>query len=796
MKTSFVRTAAASLLAMAVALSADAKTWDFSTVPDADQALLNADATGWKYESNNNRWLNQSTFTDSPLMANGTELSLTAGLKFTATGADNIRVDAKKGSVTLNKKTGSITIPGLKAGDKVTISAGSSSSSTARQLEYTNLTVVSGFTSSTDRQDNIGTVIADGDVTVNPTGGFYVYSITVDGEGGGTGGGGGTTPDPVSDHSVKMNPNAHQMLVTAAGGNLKYYNNADLASVDFDKAAGSVAISGKSGDWTDTYLNSVSAINFAKAQATAGDGEITNSGVNITEAKGWYESVYAKWDLLSEATSYKVYVKGGDYADFTPVDRELVRKYPSYGRVDVVGLPAGTYTVKVVPVIGGAEKADMASTAANMAVKAYDRQGFANMGGETAGAYDATGRLKPNARVLYLTAENAKTVSLEMKTSKGKTQVATGIQAILQLFEKGVEDRPLCVRLIGTVTAADVDYFESSAEGIQIKGKNYTPVNLTLEGIGDDATIHGFGFNIRNVSLVELRNFAIMWFMDDAVSINTNNSHIWVHHLDIFYGEPGSAKDQAKGDGTIDIKDDSQYITVAYNRLWDSGKASLCGMKSESGPNYIDYHHNWFDHSDSRHPRVRTMTVHVWNNYYDGVSKYGVGSTMGSSVFVESNFYRHTKNPMLISKQGTDAKGDGTFSGENGGVIKSYGNVYAEKGSGSNYTSITHLVSPTDFDCYEASSRDEQVPSTFKAKAGGTTYDNFDTNPSLMYTYTPDAAQDVPSVVCGYYGAGRLNKGDFTWEFNNATEDTNYDVIKALSDAIKVYKTTLVGIFE
>lgn len=57
------------------------------------------------------------------------------------------------------------------------------------------------------------------------------------------------------------------------------------------------------------------------------------------------------------------------------------------------------------------------------------------------------------------------------------------------------------------------------------------------------------------------------------------------------------------------------------------------------------------------------MSVHVWNNYYDGCAKYGVGATTGSSVFVESNYFRATKDPMLISLQGTDAKGSGTFSG-------------------------------------------------------------------------------------------------------------------------------------
>ncbi|MDE6370192.1 MAG: pectate lyase, partial [Duncaniella sp.] len=207
-----------------------------------------------------------------------------------------------------------------------------------------------------------------------------------------------------------------------------------------------------------------------------------------------------------------------------------------------------------------------------------------------------------------------------------------------------------------------------------------------------------------------------------------------------------------------------------------------------------DYHHNWFDHSDSRHPRVRTMTVHVWNNYYDGVAKYGVGATMGSSIFVESNFFRHTKDPMMISKQGTDAKGDGTFSGEAGGMIKSFGNLYAEKGSSSNYTVITQKASPADFDCFEAETRDEIVPDTYKTVSGGTTYNNFDTSSTLMHSYTPTPAANVPAEVTGYYGAGRLNKGDFKWNFTTA-DDTDYGVNSALKSALINYKQTLVKTF-
>lgn len=606
-------------------------------------------------------------------------------------------------------------------------------------------------------------------------------------------------PTPSGDHSVGMNTLNNQMLLQLGSGDVKYYNTADLAEVNIDKATGTVSVTPLAGDWNDEFKQNVTAIRFAKAPETGADAEISNKGVNITEAKGWLESGYAKWVPLEDASTYRVYIKGGKYSDYTRIDRELVRNYGSYGRVDMVGLPAGVYSLKVVPVIGGAEDESMASEAKEMAVKAYDRSGFAHFNNSGVGAYKDNGELKDDARVIYVTAETAKTVKCLVKQSDkdGEGTEFTGLQAIINAYQKGVETRPLAVRLIGTIRDSDMDALGSSAEGLQIKGKNNTiPMNITIEGIGDDATTWGFGFLLRNTVSVELRNFANMLCMDDCISIDTDNKYCWVHHLDLFYGNAGGDSDQAKGDGTVDIKGDSQYITVAYNRFHDSGKSSLCGMKSESGPNYIDYHHNWFDHSDSRHPRVRTMTVHVWNNYYDGCAKYGVGATTSSSVFVERNFFRHSLAPMMSSRQGTDAKGDGTFSGENGGIIKSFGNLYAEKGTADKYNVITHAMSATDFDCYEASSRDEKVPSTFKALVGGGTYDNFDTNPALMYDYTPLEASEVPAVVTGFYGAGRLNHGDFVWDLNYSGADTDYSVNTQLKAALESYKSTLVGIFE
>ena len=528
----------------------------------------------------------------------------------------------------------------------------------------------------------------------------------------------------------------------------------------------------------------------------AQDGTIANHGVEITEAKGWNESAYVKWNLYEGATTYHVYVKGGSVGStYTRIDDELVRDYGTYGRADVVGLSADAdYALKVVPVIGETEDENKASYATDIQVTPYNREGFAHFQYSGVGAYKDEGMLKDGARVLYVTRHTAKTVTCAVITnSKGGTTTCTGLQSILDAYQKGYDTTPLAIRLIGKVSLSDLDHISSSAEGLQIKGNaGYNEMNITLEGIGDDATLSGFGLLVRNCRSVELRNFAIMLCMDDAVSLDTKNSHIWVHHLDLFYGQTGSDADQVKGDGTVDLKAGTKYVTTAYCRFWDTGKSSLCGMGDDDA-NYITYHHNWFDHSDSRHPRVRCMSVHIWNNYFDGVSKYGVGVTSGASAFVEANYYRNIKYPMLISLQGSDISGGGggTFSNEDGGIIKSYGNVFAERSSKFRY--VTYQQNQTEFDAWEATNRADLVPATVKAKVGGSTYDNFDTNSALMYDYVPEQAADVPATLQGWYGAGRMGHGDFIWDFSG--KDESYAIDTSLKAALEHYTSKLVGIF-
>lgn len=589
-------------------------------------------------------------------------------------------------------------------------------------------------------------------------------------------------------HAVVRNSKVNQMYVTTKSGDVKYYNTADLTSVKFegDKAI----IAPKSGAENDEYNASVQKISFAKKVEQGESGDIDNPAgvIQITEAKGWQESAYLKWAPFEGASSYNVYV--GD----KKIDAQLIRQYKSYYRADVLGLKAGTYSVKVVPVNAEGTEIAGANTVSNLVVKNYNREGFAHFKYDGVGAYNNDGTLKAGAKVLYITAKTAKTVSTTVNT--GKLKAITGLQSIIDAYSKGKDTTPIAFRIIGKVNLSDLDHISNSAEGLQIKGKGaHSEMNMTFEGVGDDATVYGFGFLLRNTKSVEFRNFAIMRCLDDAMSLDTKNSNVWIHNMDLFYGKKGSAADQAKGDGTVDIKGNSQYITVAYNRFWDNGKASMCGMKSETGPNYITYHHNWFDHSDSRMARIRTMSVHMYNNYYQHNDVYGIGATMGSSVFMESNYFDGVKRPIMSSKQGTDAMGDGTFSGEDGGLIKAYGNVFANKPE--NFSYIPYSENNTSFDAYEVSNPSEQVPASVKTLVGGTSYDNFDTNSSLMYAYAADKAEDVPSIVEGFYGAGRLNHGDIDFVIPDETVVTNghQQPWPALASILDAYTSGVVKVF-
>lgn len=473
--------------------AAMAQTWTFGAMSEADKALCAADAN-WVLGTD--RYCYTLALENEALVANGSELAYAKGLKFTAgapttkdEGKAKVRLNYGNSRLELNGNGIVLTIPSLKAGQKVTVSCCTGKTDVARGLNATNITPVSGSFNATsaDKVTNVGTVTADGDVVLTTNvGGMYIYSIKVE-----TVGGGSTVTPGSTDkitNAVARNSKVNQMYVTTNAGDVKYYNTADLTSVKFE--GDKTIIAPKSGAENDEYNASVQAISFAKKADQGESGDIDNPAgvIQITEAKGWQESAYLKWAPFEGASSYNVYV------DDKKIDAQLIRQYASYYRADVLGLKAGTYSVKVVPVNAEGTEIAGANTASNLVVKSYNREGFAHFKYDGVGAYNNDGTLKAGAKVLYITAKTAKTVSTTVNT--GKSETITGLQSIIDAYSKGQDKTPIAFRIIGKVSLSDLDHISSSAEGLQIKGAT---MNMTFEGVGDDATVYGFGFLLREL---------------------------------------------------------------------------------------------------------------------------------------------------------------------------------------------------------------------------------------------------------------------------------------------------------
>ncbi|SHF98370.1 pectate lyase family protein [Flavobacterium defluvii] len=529
----------------------------------------------------------------------------------------------------------------------------------------------------------------------------------------------------------------------------------------------------------------------------------------INEASGWLESAFVKWQPVINAQTYNVYYTGEGIVD-KKIDDQLIRSYGSYFRADIPGLKAGSYIVKIKPVISGVEGAG--TTTGSIIVAAQDRNGFAFEGGRVPGGYKADGTPKDNAVILYITQNTKNTIS--MNITGASSNPCIGLQNILYAIKKGKDTRPFIIRIIGNIT--DMTVMEGG--DVVIENANNASSYLTIEGIGNDAVANGWGVRLKSASNIEVNNLGFMncdSTAGDNVGMQQNNDHIWVHNCDLFYGNAGSDADQIKGDGALDNKS-STYITLSYNHFWDNGKASLLGLSEGTTTGlYITYHHNWFDHSDSRHPRVRYYSAHIYNNYYDGNSKYGAGSTEGSSLFIEGNYFRNSKHPMLTSLQGTDIWDEanqvnnagtmGTFSGEAGGTIKAYNNIFDASNGTNNMRFVAYndpnplynisgkISSLTDFDAYVATTRGEIVSSTIKSKSGANSYNNFDTDAAL---YVKNLVIDQPATaktkVTQY--SGRVSGGDLRWTFNNSTDDTSSLVITALKSALTNYTGNLVSV--
>ncbi|MFD1910520.1 hypothetical protein ACFSQ7_50955 [Paenibacillus rhizoplanae] len=166
------------------------------------------------------------------------------------------------------------------------------------------------------------------------------------------------------------------------------------------------------------------------------------AGLTVTGSGGGNEAAYVEWSPVSNASGYKVFIKAASAADsqYQQLPNELIRKYTSYWRADAVGLAAGSYVMKVEAVLSGGGTAS--AVTGTLAAAPYDRSGFCFFSAQSpygtgSGAYTNNGTLKSGAQVLYVTSQNAQTVTLPVVvSSSGTVQTGVGLGGILSLRQK------------------------------------------------------------------------------------------------------------------------------------------------------------------------------------------------------------------------------------------------------------------------------------------------------------------------------------------------------------------------
>lgn len=246
----------------------------------------------------------------------------------------------------------------------------------------------------------------------------------------------------------------------------------------------------------------------------------------------------------------------------------------------------------------------------------------------------------------------------------------------------------------------------------------------------------------------------------DAVSMQECDG-MWIDHCT--FTSQNQTKDYE--DGSTDITHATKNVTVSWCRYIKTQKSCLVGHSNSASTDAAitaTFHHNWFDGSSSRHPRVRFGNVHVYNNLFDGCTTYGVGSAYGAKVLVEYNYFDSVQLPTDIctypAKDGDVSNLQGSVAGYLYATQDVFVNVPAKAMSPYPLTNVKYVA-------YNGSTLTTPL-----------TYSDF----KPAYNYTVTSAVDIPSVVKANAGYGKMegyafapvevNNGGVT-DFNGTNPD-------------------------
>ncbi|MDE6774738.1 MAG: hypothetical protein K2J37_00285, partial [Ruminococcus sp.] len=309
--------------------------------------------------------------------------------------------------------------------------------------------------------------------------------------------------------------------------------------------------------------------------------------------------------------------------------------------------------------------------------------------------------------------------------SNGGTKANTNQGIIKKIAEDGT---PLVIRIIGNVTAPEgLTAYDSTDFGGSVGDNGFmarmkSGKNINIEGVGNDATVNGWGFHFMAESAapelgksVEVRNIAFRNVPEDCIGMEgvqegSGNSakltasveRCWIHNCEFYVPKIANPaeSDKSEGDGACDFKR-GQYFTNSYCYYEGYHKTNLVGSSDTSIQYHLTYHHNYWKNCESRGPLARQANIHMYNNVFDGQSSYCASVRANSYIFSEYNAYvNECKDPVLDAGSG--------------GVFKSYNDARISLKKNAKYQGV------------DVSSRSEKVANNNK-------YSDFDTNSSLSY---------------------------------------------------------------
>ncbi|SEB65851.1 polysaccharide lyase family 1 protein [Streptomyces sp. PAN_FS17] len=300
-------------------------------------------------------------------------------------------------------------------------------------------------------------------------------------------------------------------------------------------------------------------------------------------------------------------------------------------------------------------------------------------------------------------------------------RATTGTQIHAALCSRAASNTPITIEVEGTINHGNTakvsgDSCNTAAGVIELKQIS----NVTLVGVGSGAVFDQLGIHIRESSNIIIQNVTVRNVKKsgsptsnggDAIGMESDVRNVWVDHATLL----ASGGESEGYDGLFDMKDNTQYVTLSYSILRNSGRGGLIGSsESDLSNGYVTFHHNRYENIDSRAPLLRGGTAHAYNNHYVSLNESGINSRAGAKAKVDNNYFEDSKDVL------------GTFYTDQRGYWQVSGNV---------------------FDNVTWSS-----PGAENYPAGPNPQSN--TTVSIPYSYTLDAAACVPDVVSRTAGAG------------------------------------------